>query len=152
MAMFTLEDLNGTVDGVIFPDGLAQFDHLMQVDGMVFLRGIVDFRREEPSLKVNEVYDMSHAAEELTHAVFVHLDRELTNEKLLRNFQSLCEHHRGKCPVYVEIAARGHMNVVIQIEKTVRPDTDFCRQLDALIGPENRKLLRPHDRIQKATA
>ena len=42
MAIISLEDLNGTVDGVIFPDTFAQFEDLISVDQMVFLKGIDD--------------------------------------------------------------------------------------------------------------
>jgi len=149
MAMFTLEDLNGMVDGVIFPDTLAQYEHLVRTDQMVFLRGQVDFRREEPSIRVDQVYDMTRAEEELTHAVNVQLQNHHFNSEKLRQFRGLCKSHAGRCTVYVAIETPQHMQVVIQLNQGVKPDNEFCRKLEALIGHENYRLLKPHDRINK---
>ncbi|MBN1766052.1 MAG: DNA polymerase III subunit alpha [Sedimentisphaerales bacterium] len=150
MAMFTLEDLNGTVDGVIFPDSLALYEDLIQPDKMVFLRGLVDFRREEPSIRVNQVYDMTRAAEELTHAVYVQFENEL-NTATLEQFKNLCLGHPGRCPVYIQVVTSQDLRVVMQIQDSVRPDTEFCRRLAALVGKEHFKLLRPHDQLATVT-
>ena len=150
MAMFTLEDLNGTVDGVIFPNELAEYEDLMQVDRMVFLRGAVDFRREAPSIKVSAVYDMASAEEHLTYAVNVKLSGESLGAEKLQKFKSLCERHRGKCPVYVEMVTEDKMLVVLQMEGGVKPNLDFCRKLEALVGAGNYQLLRAQDRMRSA--
>jgi len=147
MAMFTLEDLNGTVDGVIFPDALAQYDELMQNDRMVFLRGNVDFRREDPSIRVNAVYDMTRGAEELTNAVYVDLSGQRADAELLQQLKAICNSHRGKCPVYVAVSTNQQMQVVLQTDAAVRPDTDFCRKLGALLGRKKYRLMRPHDKL-----
>jgi DNA polymerase-3 subunit alpha len=147
MAMLTLEDLNGTVDAVIFPDSLVQYEHLVANEQMVFLKGALDFRREEPSIRVNTLYDMNRAAEELTHAVYVPLEEKILGSKQLQELRHLCEHHTGSCPVYVGMVSGNNMHVVIQTQAKVRPDTEFCRKLEALLGHDNYQLLRPHDSL-----
>jgi DNA polymerase-3 subunit alpha len=151
MAMFTLEDLNGAVDGVIFPDGLAQYEYLMMKDSMVFLRGTVDFRREDPSIKVLAVYDMNCAEEFLTHAVYIELTHDGAAEHLAE-LRRLCETHPGKCPTYVEVTTDQGLRVVIQTELPVRPSAEFCRRLEALVGHGHFRMLRPHDRLSAAAA
>jgi len=49
----------------------------------------------------------------------------------------------------VAIETPQHMQVVIQLNQGVKPDNEFCRKLEALIGHENYRLLKPHDRINK---
>lgn len=152
MAFITMEDLNGTVDAVVFPDTLAQFEHMVGVDKMVFIKGEIDFRREDPSIRVNGLYDMNCAEEELTHAVFVQFDDQKDAHKKLEEFKTLCHRHRGKCPVYVEVPTAEQMSVVIQTETAVRPDPDFCRQLTALAGSDQFRLLRMKDRLSTHAA
>ena len=147
MAMITLEDLNGSVDAVIFPDTLAQYDHLVEAERMVFLRGNLDFRREDPSIRTNAVYDMTRAAEELTHAVSIDLAGEPVETKRLQELRHLCQTHPGRCPVYLNLRTSNNMAVVVQTEKNVCPDTEFCRKLEALVGRQHYKLLAPHDKI-----
>ena len=147
MAMFTLEDLNGSVEGVIFPDSLAQYENLVQPDRMVFLRGSADFRREDPSIRVSEVYDMTRAEEELTHAVYVQLSNDNLTQGELEQFKSLCHSHSGRCPVYVEVSSKQDLRIVMQIDQSVRPDMEFCRKLEAMVSADNYQLLRPHDKL-----
>ena len=152
MAMITLEDLNGSADAVIFPDCLAQYGELVQQDQMVFLKGTVDFRREDPSIRVSAVYDLTRAAEELARAVLVELKKDAATEEKLAEFKRLCESHAGRCPVYVSVHTTAGLVVVIQIDASVYPDTYFCRKLEALAGEGNCRLLRPHDTLKGAVA
>jgi len=148
MAMFTLEDLNGTVEGVIFPDALALYDELIQKDRMVFLRGMVDFRREEPSIRVNEVFDMSRAEEELTGAVSVQLDSSHCDKDTLKHLKALCASHPGRCPVYVSVGTSRNLRVTIQAGKSVRPNAEFRRKLEALVEKGNFQLLAPGEKVK----
>ena len=147
MAMLTLEDLNGTVDAVVFPDTLAQYEDLVQTDRMVFLKGLVDFRREDPSIRVNAVYDMERAAESLTHAVYLALPDDRLDDEHLQSLKTLCKRHPGACPLYMDVPTNENMRVLIQIDGGVSPDTDFCRRLEALAGHDNYKLMGVHSNL-----
>ena len=167
MALLNLEDQQGAFDAVVFPDTYAQYDHLIKQDRVVFLRGQVDFRREDPSIRVQMIYDVSRAAEELTHAVYLPLhERDVSHspsqspdapdgtaafKALLQRLGHLCNTHKGTCPVYVGIKTGNLMHVVMQIESSVRPDVEFCRKLEALLGHNRYRLLRLHDQVESAT-
>ena len=69
MAMISIEDRTGSMDGVIFSDSFAVASPLLTVDGIVFLKGRVDRRREEPSIVVDMVIPVERAAEHLTQTV-----------------------------------------------------------------------------------
>ena len=150
MAMITLEDLNGSVDGVIFPDCLAQYGDLVAMDQMVFLRGSVDTRREDPSIRVNKIYDLSRAAEELTNAVYVRLGDSHVDTAVLEEFKTVCVRHPGKCPVYVEVPTGASMQVVLQTDRSVRPEPEFCRQLTTLFDAKHTAAHLPHARTGQA--
>ncbi len=151
MAMITMEDLNGTVDGVVFPDTLALYDHLIQPDKMVFLRGMIDTRRENPSIRINGVYDMTRAAEELTHSVYIQLTDDHIHNPFLHKIKTLITTHPGRCPVYVGVSTDQNLRVIIQLKNGVMPDNEFCRKLDSLVSHDNYRLLRPHDKLNGNT-
>lgn len=73
MAMITIEDKTGSIDGVIFSDGYAIAAPLLQSDAIVLLKGKVDRKREEPSLIVNQVIAVRDAVSQLTTAVNIRL-------------------------------------------------------------------------------
>ncbi len=143
MAMFTLEDVNGKVDGVIFPSDYALHGFLIEKDKMVFIRGKVDKRREQPSIVVNQVFDMTRAEEELTHEVRLNIDKDMLNHNIISQFKTVCAAHRGRTPVFVSLRSHNNMRVTIQTEHGVKPDVDFRRKVTNMFGHENLKLTGP---------
>jgi DNA polymerase-3 subunit alpha len=69
MAMITLEDSTGSIEGVVFSDTYAIAAPLMEQDRIVFLKAKVDRRREEPAIRVEQIIPIERGAEELTVAV-----------------------------------------------------------------------------------
>ena len=55
--MFDLEDLQGAVRCILWPEQYAQFGHLVEADATLVVRGAVDRRpgSEESNLIVNEL-------------------------------------------------------------------------------------------------
>jgi DNA polymerase-3 subunit alpha len=65
MAMLTLADRHGQVEGVIFPDSFARSGEFLQMDRPVVVVGSVDRSRAEPSLIVDRVIPIEQAQEQL---------------------------------------------------------------------------------------
>ena len=74
MAMLTIEDHTGSIDGVVFSDAYAISGPLISEDQVLMLRGKVDRRREEPSIVVDQVIPIQEAAQQLTKTVQIILD------------------------------------------------------------------------------
>lgn len=121
MAMITIEDKTGAIEGVIFSDAFAIAAPLIESDRMVFLKGKIDRRREEPSIVVDSVVPIEQAAN-LAQSVSIVLrgasdgtgggkpgfpyNGELSNLKTLLQQASL---QRGGAvvPVFLEIHQNG---------------------------------------------
>jgi len=73
MAILTLEDSTGPIDAVVFPRTYALVQELLELDQIVFLKGKVDRRREEPNIVVDDVIPLSEAPRRLTKAVCIRL-------------------------------------------------------------------------------
>ncbi len=143
MAVFTLLDLQGQVEVVLFPNTLNQFAKLLANDKIVFVRGRLDFRREKPNIIASEVVSLDEATDKLAGRVRINLDaKEVTKEKVAE-IKSICRHHRGKSPVYVAIRTdRGKVYAAADRQLSVNPDTEFCRKMRHLLGHENLQLTR----------
>ncbi len=57
MAFVGLEDLQGTIELVVFPRTYARFRDLLQEDNLLLVRGRVDASRREPKILCDEVQD-----------------------------------------------------------------------------------------------
>jgi DNA polymerase-3 subunit alpha len=143
MAVFTLQDLQGQIEVVMFPEVLNRYGEMMVADTVVFVRGKADYRREQPNVIAEELIALDDVREKLAAQVRIGLDaREVTKEKVAM-IRSICEHHRGRSPVYVAVRTdKGRVYAAADKELSVNPDADFCRKMRQLLGEENFQLAR----------
>ncbi len=143
MAVFVLEDLQGQVDVVMFPDVLNTFNDILVADTIVFVKGKLDYRRERPNVLASELITLEQVREKLAARVQIKLDaKEVTKEKVAM-IKSICLHHKGKSPVYVAVRTdKGRISTAADKSLSVNPDLDFCRKMRQLVGEENFQLAR----------
>jgi DNA polymerase-3 subunit alpha len=143
MAVFTLEDLQGQVEVVMFPEVLNRYSNILITDTVVFVRGKADYRRETPNLIAEELIALDNVREKLASIVRLKLDaKDVTKEKVTM-IRSICQHHRGKSPVYVVVQTdKGRVHTAADKSLSVNPDLDFCRKMKQLLGEENFQLAR----------
>jgi DNA polymerase-3 subunit alpha len=143
MAVFTLLDLQGQVEVVMFPNTLNQFASKLVADAVVFVKGRLDFRREKPNVIASELITLDEATDKLAGKVRINLDAATVTKEKIAEIKSICLHHRGKSSVYVAIRTdKGKVYASADRGLSVNPDPEFCRKMRHLIGPENLQLTR----------
>jgi DNA polymerase-3 subunit alpha len=143
MAVFILEDLQGSVEVVMFPDCLNRFGEYLVDDGVVFVKGRVDTAREKPNIIASELIPLERVQEKLAAKVRIQLAaNEVTKEKVAE-IKSICQHHKGKSPVYVAVRTdKGRIQTKVDNSLSVNPDVDFCKRMKQLIGADNFQLTK----------
>ncbi|MEN6575819.1 MAG: DNA polymerase III subunit alpha [Phycisphaerales bacterium] len=143
MAVFTLEDLQGQIEVVVFPDTLTEYGSLLIEDTVVFVKGKTDYRRERANILASELIPLEKAREKLAKGVRIKLDaREVTKEKVMQ-IRSVCQSHRGSRPLSMVIVTdRGRVHATADRTLCVNPDIEFCRKMRQLVGEENFSLAR----------
>lgn len=138
MAVFTLLDLQGQVDVVLFPSVLSEFGAQVAEDKVVFVKGRVDHSRERPNLLASEVIALEEIRRKVAAKVKIRLNaRDITEEKI-RQIKSICEHHRGKSPIFVAVQTdKGKVYATADRQLSVDPDVEFCQKMRQLVGEEN---------------
>jgi DNA polymerase-3 subunit alpha len=136
MAVLDLEDLQGKCEVVLFPKTFEQYGRQAGVDKIVFVRGKVDCRRENPNILADELIEVEQAVDKLASNVWIHLTGLDVTEEKINRIRSLCSGHRGKSPVHVSVQT-GKYKIVAVADKTlsVRPDAEFYRRLETIVGP-----------------
>jgi DNA polymerase-3 subunit alpha len=139
MAVFTLEDLQGDCEVVMFPGALSEYGHLLAVDKILFVRGKVDCRREVPNIICDELIAIDHVFDKLAARVWIHLGAENVTVEKVSRIRSICTSHGGKSPVGVSVRTTGGFRVWAVADKklSVRPDVHFRRKLEAVVGTGN---------------
>ncbi len=143
MAVFVLEDLQGQAEVVMFPDELAKFSSVLVQDAVVFVKGKLDWRREKPNIIAAELISLDEVREKLAAKVRIRLDAQDVTEQKVATIKSICQHHKGRSPVYVAIRTdKGRVYAAADKELSVNPDIDFCRKMKQLLGEENFQLAK----------
>jgi len=76
MAMVTVSDRRGGIDGVLFPETYARYGDLLQTDRCVLLVGHADRSRAEPCVVVDKVVPIEQAGQFLATRIDLLLDAE----------------------------------------------------------------------------
>jgi DNA polymerase-3 subunit alpha len=143
MAVFTLEDLQGQVEVVMFPDVLNRFSEVLAPDNIVFVKGNLDYRRERPNILASELITLDEVRDKLAAKVRIRLNaKDVTKEKVA-TIKSICQHHKGRSPVYVTVRTdKGRVSAAADKQLSVNPDLDFCRKMKQLVGEDNLQLTK----------
>ena len=142
MAVFVLEDLQGEVEVVMFPDALREYAELVEEDKIVFVKGKVDRKRETPNIFAEELMNLDEIPA-LANTIRLKFDiAKMANHKAFAAKSArLCLNYPGKIPVEILIKTdNGIVTAAAQQSLVVEPDFDFCREMNQLIGAGNLKI------------
>jgi DNA polymerase-3 subunit alpha len=138
MAVFVLEDLQGQIEVVLFPDVLSEFASVLVEDSVVFVKGKADYRRERANVIASELIPLDRAREKLAKGVRIRLDAREVTEEMIRQIRGICQRHKGNRPFSLVImTGKGKVYATADRTLSVNPDVEFCRQMRQLIGDGN---------------
>jgi DNA polymerase-3 subunit alpha len=103
MAVFILEDLQGTAEVVMFPAALRKFSALLAEDKIIFVKGRIDRRREKPNIFADELIDLDDVTKKLAAKVKIKFDADTVTKEKIEALKTICQNHRGKSPVCLAI-------------------------------------------------
>ncbi len=143
MAVFIFDDLQGSVEVVMFPEVLAKFTHILAEEKILFVTGKLDYRRERPNIIADELITLEEVTEKLAAKVQIKLTSETVTKEKIAMIKTICQHHKGKSPVYVAVQTdKGRVYAAADKNLSVTPDLDFCRQIKHIVGEENFQLAK----------
>ncbi|MGD9904638.1 MAG: DNA polymerase III subunit alpha [Vicinamibacterales bacterium] len=139
MAVFTLEDRQGTIEVVAFPETYGRFRTLIEPGGLLLVRG--KFERDEDSSRFQaaELSPLDTLRERLAKAVSIHLRAQAASRATLEALWDLLAQHQGDRPIVLEIEVaaaerrlRVRADVTTQIR--VRPSEALVTEVERLCG------------------
>ena len=137
MAVLTLEDLQGQAEVVLFSRVLEASGEAVVQDTVVFVRGRLDYRRERPNIIADEIIPLEQVREKLAGRVRIDLDAEQVTAEQVATIKSLCQTHRGRCPIFVTVHThRGRVVAGADRKYAVSPSDEFCRRMTQLVGKD----------------
>ena len=132
MAVFTLEDLQSSIEVMVFPKTMQNYGHLLEDDAVVVVRGRVDGRDDVPKLMAMEL-ERFEPVSDGAPPVHVNLRPAALSDELLGALKALLLDHPGESQVFLHIGER----------QVLRLPDDFLVDASAGLLAEIRELLGP---------
>ncbi len=136
MAIVTLEDLDGIVEVVVFPEAYRANLDALTAEGPIFLVGRVDADEVSSKVIAEEIFRMEHIRERLAKSVHftVRADRMTGND--VRELRKTIERHRGDKKAFLHLVREGAYEAVLALPDRVgvAPSLELARELKGRFG------------------
>lgn len=139
MAIVTLEDLEGTVDMLIFPKTFKSFGQHLTKDAILFFKGNVDKKEQDPKLLVNEITPVADVHKKFMRSIHVRLVTPALQEETLKDLQEILSKYPGSIPVYLEFTDGSGSRSQMLVDRSlfVQPNEDLVSSLQERVGEES---------------
>jgi DNA polymerase-3 subunit alpha len=142
MGVVLLEDWEGIVEVVVFPDTFAKTQRLLDADAPIIVRGKLD--NDEAAIKIlaSEIYPIERAAEVLSRTVTIHVDALTAPSDLAVRLQPLIDEKRGSAEIIFELEFPGRYTALVRPNPYVKiaPDREFVEYVERICGPNTVRL------------
>jgi DNA polymerase-3 subunit alpha len=133
MAVFTLEDLQSTVEVMVFPKTMQNYGHLLDDDAVVIVRGRVDTRDDQPKLMAMELERFEPVVDG-NPPVRINLRPAALSDELLSALKALLSEHPGESQVFLHIGDR--QVLLLPDNFAVSATAGLLAELRELLGSE----------------
>ncbi len=143
MAIMTLEDLDNFVEVLVFPTAYRKVSELVKEDNLVFVRGRLNLREEEPKIVADDIILLEKVKEMFTKSVLVKLPADGVPQEMMLRVRNVIQKHRGKTPVFIDIMSPQGRKVRMSVDKelTVHPTDELLGDMEEVVGPGNIKFI-----------
>ncbi|HEY1380190.1 MAG TPA: DNA polymerase III subunit alpha, partial [Gemmataceae bacterium] len=130
------EDFTGQVECVMWPDEFVRFKDEFVDDRIMFVKGIVEHKGEQPSLVLTRAFDVETARKELTKGLVLTLALGEHSPQLVEQLGRELRRYPGACPVYIQVRDGTGRRAVLRAgeQYRVNPASVDVGRLEMLLG------------------
>jgi DNA polymerase-3 subunit alpha len=153
MAILSLEDLDGSVEVLVFPEAYARSVLHLKQDTAIFICGTVNRREDPAKIVAEQIIPLEDVPKKFTKAVHIRLPAATTSPEMLERVQEALRAHKGSVPVLfcfmypngklVFLEASGQLSVI--------PTSKFVEDIEAIAGEDTVWLKVDTERLTAAT-
>jgi len=136
---FTLEDLTGTGECLIFSSSYDRYREYLYVGAMVMVIGRVSNRLDKGAKIIcDEVVPLAQVTERFAKKLCLRLTISSLNESLVSEVTNVLEKNQGECPVFISLLTENGNGPVLRARKLkVSPRPQLLEALRHLLGKDN---------------
>ena len=138
MAILTLEDLDGQVEVLVFPSSFTKAANFVKQDAIVFVKGRLSLREDEPKIVANDVVSLESVRAKYTKALVIVLVTTGLEANALERLKKILSRYPGAIPVYLDFTKPDGKHTVVSIGRsfTVEPHEGLVRDIEKIFGAD----------------
>jgi DNA polymerase-3 subunit alpha len=136
MAYLRFEDLQGTVETLVFPDLYKKVSGALTLDTPFLLSGIVDKGEKGVKIKATQLEPLSKFRERSTRRVDIHLQATGLTGQDLRRLKEILQRHKGSCPVFLclRMPNKTQSTIALDEDSRISPSDLFIQDIEHDFG------------------
>lgn len=143
-ANFDLEDVDGVIRCILWPEDFARDGHLVEADSILIVCGVVDRSRggDDANLIVNRLIPLADLDRSYTSGIVIRVDEEHHGAAMLNQVREVLRGYPGKSEVQLLLSLSDGARLYMRahgIHVEVNPQLRL--RLDELLGPQSYQLL-----------
>ena len=135
MAVFTLEDLGGSIEVMVFPKSMTEHGHKLADDLIVLVKGRVDRREDLPKLICHDVEILRTAELDEARPIRVRLPVEQVRPEIIEELKGLLAAHPGDSEVFLHLGDRQVLR--LPDDYSVDPVGGLVGEIRVLLGADS---------------
>ncbi|WP_084057821.1 DNA polymerase III subunit alpha [Desulfacinum hydrothermale] len=138
MAFLSLEDRNGTLEVVAFPEVYGRARELLQGDEPLVVLGTIQHDEKGSKILADNILTLDDAQTQTVEAVHIHLSADRLDRDALERLRHLLVTHPGQCSTLLHIDVEGQAEAVIALNPKlqVNPTASFLEDMSQHFGQD----------------
>jgi DNA polymerase-3 subunit alpha len=136
MASFVLEDMDGGIETLVFPQTYKEVAGRLADDVIVLVKGRAEAQDDaKAKLLAAELLDLEQAKLSMARTVTVHVPLGGWERSKAERLREILDQHPGDCPVSLELVRPDFTATIAAGSFRVKPDARLREEVEALWGP-----------------
>lgn len=140
MAILKLEDLDGSVELLVFPRAYQRVCRYIQPNTVVLVKGSLNLKEDTPKILVDDLFPFESIYKLITG---MSINLSGLRENVFSTLKEILVSSRGDIPIYLNLdtPAKSRVQMVVGENFYVAPSEKLIEQIEGLLGEERLKLL-----------
>lgn len=138
MAFVTLEDLQGTVEVVVFSEAYEGARELLQSDRPIFVVGTTDINEENVKVICDSLFPLDEAPARITKQIRFRVAAQEANAERLQQLKQILGRFPGECPAFLHVTIPEKSETILSLPPALRvlPSAALTRAVTELFGAD----------------
>ncbi len=138
-ARIVMEDMYGSVNGLVWPDTYSQYTPLLTDNRIVYIEGVLDKQESEVTIIVQSVLPVENLMNSKIKELNITLREDEVTEDGIDYLGSLIGNYRGNVKVNFHLLFREKGRVIIEVPDKywVKPEMEFLKRVKERFGEDS---------------